>query len=528
MRKHQILPLSLVLLLSLNSCSYFGSVDNAQLKLIPVKNGKEYQYIDKEGKIIVNPQFSEATVFRNGLALVKSSGNTPKWGYISEDGKYSISSVYESATVFSDEIAWVVSENAAPTAINTKGKIILTLQNAQTVRTFKEGLAAFSVIDSTGTKWGFVDKQGKIKINPQFTIAGNYSSSMCAVCNSDFKWGYIDKEGKIIINNQFDEAQAFINGMAIVSIGNKTGVIDKNGKYIINPQFTNMLPDHEMFLFEQDEKWGWCDNDGKIIINAQFTVAYPFNLNKLAAVKSGSMYGYIDKTGKIIINPQFDYAIPFNGDLALVSSSSKIGFIDTDGKYVINPQFDAIPQDLAMYLINGLSEYESVETNYFNIGAITDRVNITSPEGLLLGNTAEQILKKLNKSETDFNLYNTEHLIFENQKISNDASLNFYILGNISSEVNDGWYSKRVFNPASIPDGYAYIINLQGNGSDKAKLLVEAIEKSLVNFKKDTSASTDDLSVYNSNLLTVKIRPENTKILIVITPFRNNEQQYEE
>ena len=82
----------LIAIFFISSCSDGGSSDGgksiSEIKLIPVKNGKEFQYIDKEGKIVINPQFSEATIFRNDLALVKTSGDEPKWGFISEDGKY--------------------------------------------------------------------------------------------------------------------------------------------------------------------------------------------------------------------------------------------------------------------------------------------------------------------------------------------------------------------------------------------------------------------------------------------------------
>ncbi|MBT5530773.1 MAG: WG repeat-containing protein, partial [Cytophagia bacterium] len=96
------------------------------------------------------PQFSEATIFRNGLALVRTSGDEPKWGFISEDGKFAITANYKSATVFSDDLAWVVSENAPPTAINSKGEIKVTLQDAETVKIYKEGLSAFSIAERGG------------------------------------------------------------------------------------------------------------------------------------------------------------------------------------------------------------------------------------------------------------------------------------------------------------------------------------------------------------------------------------------
>ena len=359
----QLMSIALVSLL-LNSCG--GGESLSEVNLIPVRNGSDFQYIDQEGKIVINPQFRDATVFRNGLALVRTTGDSPKWGFIDKEGKFVINATFLEATVFSDDLAWVVSENAAPSAINNKGEIKMTLTDAKKVSIFKEGLAAFCINDSTGIKWGFVNKEGKISINPQFYNARNFSQEMCAVQNGEGKWGFIDKEGKIIINYQFDSAKEFSQGKAIVAVENKTGLIDKNGKYIINPQYSYMIDDGDSYLIEQDRKWGWCDQEGKILVNPQFSAAAPFFGNKLAAVRSGDSYGYIDRDGKIIINPQFEIALPFNGNLALVRSGRKFGFIDKDGKYIINPQFDDVAKDFGMFLSNGSSSYEMVQTNYLD------------------------------------------------------------------------------------------------------------------------------------------------------------------
>jgi hypothetical protein len=353
-------------LLGLNSCNLFGGKVNKNvttLDLFPVKSGEKFQYIDGEGKVVINPQFSDATVFRNGLALVKSDSKDPKYGYINKEGKMVINSSYKSATVFSEDIAWVVQEKGAPTAINTKGEVITTLSNASSVFNYKEGLAAFSVTDKNVTKWGFADKTGKVVINPQFKSTKSFSDGKCAVQNNDSKWGFIDKEGKIVINYQFDYAREFINGVAVVKSGDKLGTIDKEGKFIINPQFENIFYDGDIFLTIQGEKYGWSDKEGKPIINNQFDDAYPFGNNELAAVKSGKTWGYIDKKGKYQINLQFDDAYPFNGKLALVQSSGKYGFVDNKGKFVVNPQFDDVAVDLSKYVLDGNSNYDHVITD---------------------------------------------------------------------------------------------------------------------------------------------------------------------
>lgn len=514
--------------LIISSC---GNNNVSEINLIPVKSGKDFQYIDKEGKIVINPQFSQATVFRNGLALVKTSSNEPKWGFITEDGKFAIMANYKEATVFSDDIAWVVSENAAPTAINAKGEIKITLQDAQTVKIFKEGLAAYSVIDSSGQKWGFVDKEGKIKINPQFSNTGNFNNGKCAVENSDGKWGYIDKEGKIVINYQFDEAKEFVSGKAIVVSGGKSGLIDESGKYVINPQFSNMTNDNDMFLIEQDGKWGWCDKEGKITINPQFGAAFPFLDNDIAAVQSGKSFGYIDKEGKIVINPQFDIALSFNGKIALVSSSNKVGFIDKEGKYVINPQFDDVSQDLVVYMLNGSSKFESIETDYFNIGVITDRIkkDITDKTvaGMNFTTPISTVLSKYKKSEQDFSKYSSENKIITYEKLSNDATLDFYVLGNPWTQSSDGWFGYNyTFNTNFNPTGFAYRINLTGNGNGKEDDVFKAIQTAFNGYTKDVEQSTEDNIVLKNSFQTVRIFQENG-IMIVVQPLVNNNPQEE-
>ena len=75
-------------------------------------------------------------------------------------------------------------------------------------------------------KWGYIDKTGKIVINPQFDSATSFSKGLARVVIGD-KWGYIDKTGKIVINPQFDSAASFCDGLARVVIGDKWGYIDK-------------------------------------------------------------------------------------------------------------------------------------------------------------------------------------------------------------------------------------------------------------------------------------------------------------
>lgn len=506
------------LAISMVGCGGGKQID--EVKLIPVKVGKEFQYVDAEGKIVINPQFSEGTIFRNGLALVKTSSENPQWGFIAEDGKFAIAANYISATVFSEDLAWVVSENAAPSCINTKGELKFTMTNAEEVRIFSGGLAAFKETTEEGEeKWGFVDKEGKVKINAQFSKVGRFVEGKCPVSNSDGKWGYIDQDGKISISHQFDFAESFFNGSAVVTSGGKAGLIDATGKYLINPQFSGMHNDGDMFLVDQDGKYGWTDKEGKIIINPQFSDAFPFTNANLAAVKTGKSYGFIDREGKIVINPQFDMALPFNGKLALVVSSNKIGFIDTEGKYVINPQFDDVSKDLVTYFQTGESSYMGVESDFFNIGAITEKIKLDAPEGFTFASTFNDVLTKFELSQGDFSKYSEEHKVLSYEKVSKDVTFNFYVLGRPWDSY--GW--DYAFIPGTTPSGFAYEFNLSGKGSGKNKEVMAAIESMLTGYTKDTDLSSESELFYQNAKQVVKITSRSNRVAVVISDVEVDE-----
>ncbi len=63
-------------------------------KLLPIKVGVKYGFIDRSGKMVVNPQFDEASHFSLGLASVcigkcdySSKKDESKYGYIDESGR---------------------------------------------------------------------------------------------------------------------------------------------------------------------------------------------------------------------------------------------------------------------------------------------------------------------------------------------------------------------------------------------------------------------------------------------------------
>src|SRR5204863_7789187 len=84
---------------------------------------------------------------------------------------------------------------------------------------------------------GFIDRTGKVVIEPRYAEARVYSEGLAAVKVGD-KWGFIDTAGRMVIEPQFDFAAPFFDGLALVHVGTedaKTGYVDKTGNYVWKP-----------------------------------------------------------------------------------------------------------------------------------------------------------------------------------------------------------------------------------------------------------------------------------------------------
>ncbi|MDR2594196.1 MAG: WG repeat-containing protein [Fibromonadaceae bacterium] len=331
----------------------------ADFSLVPVEGANgEYQYIDipQKGKIVINPQFGRAHLFRDGLALVKTSGKDGKWGYIDKKGKYIIAPTYDYAQDFSNGVAWVQMENQTPMLIDKKGKMVLQIDSLIGAMPFNKGIAGIGVYSRGQELTMFIDKKGKSVIT---TIPGEeiipviIDGMYVFQDKASEKWGYKNKSGEIVINAQYEEVNPFLDGMAAVMSGKKWGAIDKKGNIVINPQYDSLQNDGKgLFFAKVGKKFGWVNKNNEITINPQFDVTFGFRKSKLAPVQMGSKWGYIDIGGQIVINPQFKLAMPFNGDYAMVmNDDKKIGFIDKAGTYVVAPLYDMSSYDISEYIV---------------------------------------------------------------------------------------------------------------------------------------------------------------------------------
>lgn len=462
-------------LISLISC---GNPSIEGHKYFAFKNSSgDWGYFDKEGKIVINPQFESAGAFKDGIARVSLTvNNEQKFTYIDTKGNYDLNNFWDGATEFNGGLAIVINDFDYPKAINSNFETVIEFKNALYVSHFSDGRAFKITLESNGPRLEIINTKGETikildKINDEALAEwGSYYGIDRQLISSftngvgSYEVGFRPNE----ISGRFEQYRSLIDdkGEEIANLGweitylsefkndlalfktSKWGIMDKQGKIIVNPQFDEIFFDGEYgFIVKSGEKWGWIDNMGSFLINPQFNDVrnLGFNNNGLAPVKVGKKWGYIDRSGKLVINPQFEFASSFHGDVALIyEKGAGHGLINNEGLIITIPQFeDVLPEyySLPQYKESSRIDDFFVETKYINTDAIANEINLNIKEGSIF--TLNHEIFNIRTFINSAGDYNSKTMVFSESCESENNESGYYIK-NLSHYRNYAyWYDSK-------------------------------------------------------------------------------------
>lgn len=363
--------------------------------LYAVREGRSYGFINEGGDMTVSPIYSYAVDFSEGLGAV-NIGGTPfrddmptngKWGFVNEYGTFVINPKYyppkngafpgdpdrmslimHEGYQFSEGLAAVCMEDGTWQYINNKDQVVIGKKQGlyiRSARKFSEGYAAVYIKnDLTGKwAWGYIDKRGTIRIEPQYLFPVNFHQGHAMVMDMSRRTFCINEQGEAIFR-QFRFETGFNDSIAVIREGEKIngerigynrfgrmGLMqaksDSNLTLLVSPQFdvigryaeglapvligsditrnrdTLSTPEEVILYRRVGGKWGYINKNGRIVLNPVFDEAKGF-YNGRAAVRSGVLWGYIDNNGSSIGTAEFKYVSPFRGTLARVRYPSTI------------------------------------------------------------------------------------------------------------------------------------------------------------------------------------------------------------
>ena len=306
----------------------------------------KYGYIDKTGKMVIEPQFPEARDFHEGLAYV-SEGWGVKVRYIDQEGEVVFKSPSTDTGDFSEDLATIWGAGSCG-YIDKKGKVVIPRNYYQTFK-FSEGLARVNIGTYSEGKYGYIDKEGKYVVEPQFDDAEDFSCGLARVI-VDEKYGFIDNKGKYVVEPEYTWASDFSEGLAGVMVGDKRGYIDTSGKVAIKPQFDGVYPftPDGLARVTVDRSYaardGYINKTGEFVIEAKYGRAFDFS-EGLTRVSYAGEDLVINTEGETVfkIDPtKYHITGPFKEDLARIEVYPKFGYIDKTGKIVIKAEYEEV------------------------------------------------------------------------------------------------------------------------------------------------------------------------------------------
>jgi hypothetical protein len=221
-------------------------------------------FINTDGKEVVPCSFdySEFVKYRfsEERALVKSSNG---YGYIDPAGKLVIDFQYSRATGFHDGFALVVDKNRVYSMIDTSGKVIVTLNGCTDNHDYAEG----SMSIKKDGKWGFIDKTGNMVIPFMFTNCWEFSEGL-AVAQKGKKMIYIDRTGKTVLEPKGATSLGeFHEGLARIEKDEKEGFINRDGKIVIPCIYGRVYDFKDGYAVVEESGWNgkeWYTVNGVI------------------------------------------------------------------------------------------------------------------------------------------------------------------------------------------------------------------------------------------------------------------------
>ncbi|RKP53991.1 WG repeat-containing protein [Cohnella endophytica] len=360
---------------------------DAKAMLYPIQVDGKWGYINKKGKIVVEPTYAWADDFHDGIGIVQikdspdgsndsKEDDSVKYGAIDNAGKMVVKPEYSSITAFNEDVAGAVivdemTYDLTYYILDRTGKVLHTLPldmniasmlfNGRGLQTQSEGMIL--VQDEPTEKYGYIDRYGKIIIPYQYNEAYSFSDGLALVKNDKNYYEYIDKTGRVIIDaSKYISGKSFSEGLAAVGVENKErstveyGYIDTKGNMKIEPKYARAYRFSEglakVCVGDSINEYsiGYIDQSGAYKIGPTLNDNYEETLisEGLVPIADGAG-GYMNKEGKLSIDPvvtkvednylKRNIAGEFRNGIAKVSlSDDRIGYIDRTGKYIWDPR----------------------------------------------------------------------------------------------------------------------------------------------------------------------------------------------
>jgi hypothetical protein len=261
-------------------------------------------------QLISNPYLrGSVPTFMDGMLKVKSNG---KYGFINLEGELIIPAKYDSVTDFNQGLAAVRIDTSFYIIDALGNEERITERNIKSIDRFSEGFAAYCL---STNKWGFLDKNGSVKIPPRYLSVGFFKRGVTYVEVTNGTFGYVDTTGTWVIwpdlaegknfSDDCDYVAVYRRGTYTVEFISSSGQRNTIKEISVSDYFSEDLIKGQKNILKNNNEYGFLNPKGEWQIPPQFEDVGLFHNGYCIAFKKNRILGFIDKTGLWAIEPSF-------------------------------------------------------------------------------------------------------------------------------------------------------------------------------------------------------------------------------
>ncbi len=260
------------------------------------------------------------------------------YGYLDREGRVVIPPTLSWRMDMHDDLAAL-----GGTVIDRTGRVVGTWPGAGT---FRRGLMPVKAGASPEAAWGYADRDGVLKIPPQFIEAESFDGPLAVVrIGPRFapvrRW--LDTTGALV-GEPFDYTSGFAEHLAWVYLAKtrEFRAVDPTGAFAFEARFASTAPYAGGLAAasrpEAPTTFGYVDRRGSWVIEPAFAQAHAFSEDRAVALRDGTC-ALIDRAGAPL-GERFERPLHvMSGGLIAVRASGKVGFLDGAGRWAIEPRF---------------------------------------------------------------------------------------------------------------------------------------------------------------------------------------------
>lgn len=370
--------------------------------LAAARLGERWGYIDRHGRWSIEPRFEAARSFAEGLAAACEpvADDACRFGYLDRRGRWAIPPRFLSAMHFSGGRAIAMVERngsppapgpagaggPAPTArtailLDAAGREIADLDWEPLIDNFGEVarivgalapdyLAEGLVPATEGSRWGYRDRDGQWRIQPQYAFAMPFRHGVAAVGLTNDpagefvlpdRWDLVDPQGRRIGLPGLTMLGGGAGPLFPAQLHSRWGLLDRDGRWPVLPVYAedeNNWLDLPIFrrgpgdgLYRMgvhaNHRWLVADTRGRRLAAGEYQwvseLRHPQSrpVLRLSFLQNG-LWGLADVRLEPIAPAGFDRIVAGADESLVVTLAGHVGCMDRSGRWIVPAEFDEI------------------------------------------------------------------------------------------------------------------------------------------------------------------------------------------